>query len=120
MLAPLAGVNSEGASSMSSLLPVPTLAHVLVNLRDRIDEGADTYRRLGFTLTPRGYHTLGSMNHLAMFGTDYLELIAATAGDDSRPEIMAAPLGLDALVFGTEDAAATYAALRLAEVSIDP
>ena len=68
--------------------PVPTLDHVVVNVRDRIDDAADTYRRLGFTLTPRGYHTLGSMNHLAMFGTDYLELIAAKPGDDSRPEII--------------------------------
>ena len=100
--------------------PVPTLDHVVVNVRDRIDEAADTYRRLGFTLTPRGYHTLGSMNHLAMFGNDYLELIAARPGDDSRPEIMNAPIGLDGLVFGTEDAAATYEALRQHEVPIDP
>ena len=100
--------------------PVPTLDHVVVNARDRIDQAADTFRRLGFTLTPRGYHTLGSMNHLAMFGTDYLELIAAKPGDDSRPEIMSAPLGLDALVFATEDAAATYEALRRNEVPIDP
>jgi hypothetical protein len=100
--------------------PVPTLDHVVVNARDRIDEAADTYRRLGFTLTPRGYHTLGSMNHLAMFGTDYLELIAARPGDDSRPEIMAAPIGLDGLVFGTEDADATHAALRRQDVPIDP
>jgi hypothetical protein len=105
---------------MKPVFPVPTLDHVVVNVRDRVDEAADTYRRLGFTLTPRGYHTLGSMNHLAMFGTDYLELIAARPGDDSRPEIMASPLGLDGLVFGTEDAAATYEALRRAEVSIDP
>ena len=100
--------------------PVPTLDHVVVNARDRMDEAAGIYRRLGFTLTPRGYHTLGSMNHLAMFGTDYLELIAAKPGDNSRPEIMAAPIGLDGLVFGTEDAAATYAALHKAEVPIDP
>jgi hypothetical protein len=105
---------------MKPVFPVPTLDHVVVNVRDRVDEAAETYRRLGFTLTPRGYHTLGSMNHLAMFGTDYLELIAAKPGDDSRPEIMASPLGLDGLVFGTEDAAATYEALRQAEVSIDP
>jgi hypothetical protein len=105
---------------MSPVFPVPTLDHVVVNARDRIDDAADTYRRLGFTLTPRGYHTLGSMNHLAIFGNDYLELIAAKPGDDSRPEIMAAPLGLDALVFGTEDADDTYQALRRAEVSIDP
>jgi hypothetical protein len=105
---------------MVSVLPVPTLDHVVVNLRDRIDEGAEAYRRLGFTLTPRGYHTLGSMNHLAMFGTDYLELIAAKPDDDSRPEIMAASSGLNGLVFASEDADATYQALRAVGVPIDP
>lgn len=104
---------------MPSDFPVPGLDHVVVNARDRIDQAADTYRRLGFTLTPRGYHTLGSMNHLAMFGTDYLELIAAKPGDHSRPEIMDSPFGLDGLVFGTEDAAATYETLRRNEVPID-
>jgi Glyoxalase-like domain len=105
---------------MVTVFPVPTLDHVVVNARDRIDEAADTYRRLGFTLTPRGYHTLGSMNHLAVFGSDYLELIAAQPGDDSRPEIMNSPIGLDGLVFGTEDAAATHATLRRNDVPIDP
>lgn len=105
---------------MTPEFPVPTLDHVVVNVRDRLDDAADTYRRLGFTLTPLGYHTLGSMNHLAMFGTDYLELIAARPGDDSRPEIMGAPFGLDGLVFGTEDAARTHDALRLLGVPIDP
>lgn len=105
---------------MPRFFPVPTLDHAVVNVRDRIEEAADTYQRLGFTLTPRGYHTLGSMNHLAMFGSDYLELIAVKSGDDSRPEIMGAPLGLDGLVFGSHDAAATYDALRRNEVAIDP
>jgi hypothetical protein len=100
--------------------PIPTLDHVVVNVRDRIDEGADAYRRLGFTLTPKGFHTLGSMNHLAMFGTDYLELIAAQPGDTRRPEIMDAPEGLNSLVFGSEDSAATYAALRDAGVPVFP
>jgi hypothetical protein len=101
-------------------LPVPTIDHVVVNVRDRIDEGAETYRRLGFTLTPRGYHSLGSMNHLAMFGTDYLELIAARPGDTGRPEIMAATEGLNGLVFASEDAAATHAALTAAGVPVLP
>jgi hypothetical protein len=101
-------------------LPVPTIDHVVVNVRDRIDDGAAAYRRLGFTLTPRGYHSLGSMNHLAMFGTDYLELIAAPAGDTARPEIMAAPEGLNGLVFASEDAAATHAALASAGVAVRP
>jgi hypothetical protein len=102
------------------IFPIPTLDHVVINVRDRIDEGADTYRRLGFTLTPRGYHTLGSMNHLAMFGTDYLELIAAPPGDTQRPEIMEAQEGLNGLVFGTDDSAATYAAMLEAGVPVLP
>ena len=105
---------------MTDALPVPTLDHVVINVRDRVDDGAETYRRLGFTLTPRGYHTLGSMNHLAMFGTEYLELIAAPAGDTRRQEILSAPDGLNGLVFGTEDSDRTYATLRAAGVPVDP
>ncbi len=105
---------------MSQILPVPTLDHVVVNVRDRIDEGADAYRRLGFTLTARGYHTLGSMNHLAMFGTDYLELIAARPGDTGRPEILGSPAGLNGLVFGTEDSDAVFHALDAAGVPVLP
>ena len=97
-------------------LPIPTLDHVVINVRDQIDAGAETFRRLGFTLTPRGYHTLGSMNHLAMFGTDYLELIAAPAGDTRRPDVLGTPFGLNGLVFGTEDSAGVHAALTQAGV----
>ena len=64
-------------------LPVATLDHVVINARDDMDRAADIYTRLGFTLTERGYHSLGSMNHLAMFGTDYLELIAVPKGATS-------------------------------------
>ena len=99
---------------------VPTLDHVVINVRDQIDRGHDVFTRLGFTLTPRGYHTLGSMNHLAMFGTDYLELIAAETGNTKRPEILDSPEGLDGLVFGTEDSAATFAALEQAAVPVFP
>lgn len=105
---------------MVATLPVPTLDHVVVNVRDRIDEGLDTYRRLGFTMTPRGYHTLGSMNHLAIFGTDYLELIAAPPGESRRADILAASFGLNGLVFGTEDSAAVYHALNAAGVKVEP
>ena len=105
---------------MPEPLPVPTLDHVVINVRDRIDAGEETFRRLGFTLTPRGYHTLGSMNHLAMFGTEYLELIAAPAGETRRQEILTSPEGLNGLVFGTEDSDRTYAALHAAGVPIDP
>jgi hypothetical protein len=102
-------------------LPAATLDHVVINARDDMDNAADTYRRLGFTLTPRGYHSLGSMNHLAMFGTDYLELIALPKGATTgRMDLLTWPAGLNGLVFGSEDSAATYAALSKAGVPFDP
>ncbi len=102
-------------------LPVATLDHVVINARDDMDRAADIYRRLGFTLTERGYHSLGSMNHLAMFGTDYLELIAVPKGATSgRLDLLNYPLGLTGLVFGSEDSAITYGALAKAGVPVEP
>lgn len=48
--------------------------HVVITVRD-LESTGDTFRRMGFTLTPRGHHTLGSQNHCVMFGQDYLELL---------------------------------------------
>jgi catechol 2,3-dioxygenase-like lactoylglutathione lyase family enzyme len=102
-------------------LPAATLDHVVINARDDMDRAENVYRRLGFTLTERGYHSLGSMNHLAMFGTDYLELIAIPAGATSgRLDLLDYAPGLNGLVFGTEDSAATYAELHEAGVPVDP
>src|SRR5207244_4444352 len=100
-------------------LPAATLDHVVINARDDMDRAADIYRRLGFTLTERGYHSLGSTNHLAMFGTDYLELIALPKGATSgRMDLLNYPFGLNGLVFGSEDSAATYGALAKAGVPV--
>ncbi len=92
-------------------LPIPTIDHVVVNARDQLDAAEQAYRRLGFTLTPRGFHSLGSANHLAVFGTDYLELIATNGAQSGRQDILADPFGLNGLVFGTDDSAAAYRAL---------
>ena len=92
----------------------------MINLRDQIEFGWAAFLRLGFTLTPRGYHTLGSMDHLAIFGTDYLELIAAPAGERRRADILDAPIGLNGLIFGTEDSASVHAALAAAGVPVEP
>src|SRR5215468_4451553 len=102
-------------------LPAATLDHVVINARDDMDRAADVYRRLGFTLTERGYHSLGSTNHLAMFGTDYLELIAVPKGATSgRLDLLNYPNGLNGLVFGSEDSTVTYEALAKAGVPIEP
>ena len=98
----------------------PTLDHVVVNVHQRMDEAADTYRRLGFTLTPRGTHSLGSINHLAMFGTDYLELIGLPATATGRQDLLTWPMGLNGLVWGTEDAGETHRELIAAGVDCHP
>jgi hypothetical protein len=91
-------------------LPAPVLDHVVIDVRDRMDEAADMFAALGFTLTPRGHHTLGSMNHLMMFATDYLELLGfGSGGGMARPELASFPVGINGLVFKTEDADTVYA-----------
>jgi hypothetical protein len=110
-----------GLRGILMILPVPTLDHVVINARDDMDRAADIYQRLGFTLTERGYHSLGSTNHLAMFGTDYLELIAVPKGATSgRLDLLNFPFGLNGLVFGSEDSAITYGELAKAGVPVEP
>ena len=98
-------------------LPFPSLDHVVINALDRMDAAAECYRRLGFSLTPRGRHTLGSINHLAVFGTDYLELVGvAPDAPNARADIRRFPAGINGFVFGTEDPDTLYAALAASGV----
>ena len=83
-----------------SAIPPPRFDHVVVYVEGRLDDAAAQYQRLGFQLTERGHHTLGSSNHLAIFGDDYLELLGyepARAG--SAKGAWAMPPGLGGLVF---------------------
>lgn len=52
----------------------PLLDHAVVNVAGRLDHAEQQFRRLGFQLTPRGHHSLGSSNHLAIFGENYTQL----------------------------------------------
>ena len=89
-----------------------TLDHLVVNTRFATDDAAATFAALGFTLTPRGHHSLGSTNHLAMFGTDYLELIAVPKGATSgRLDLLTFPFGLNGLVIRSDDPEADFARL---------
>src|SRR5215471_4390848 len=99
-------------------LPPPVLDHVVIDVRDRMDEAARVFAALGFHLTPRGHHTLGSMNHLAMFATDYLELLGFGAGGVARPELEPFPIGLNGLVFKTADADVVYTHAKDARLPI--
>lgn len=51
------------------------LDHVVILVRD-LDAAQATYARLGLTLTPRGFHSIGTHNHCIMFDSDYVELLA--------------------------------------------
>ncbi|WP_416052850.1 VOC family protein [Cupriavidus basilensis] len=84
---------------------IPLLDHVVVNVHEGLDDAASRYRRLGFQLTPRGHHSLGSSNHLAIFDTDYLELLGFEAGKATtgRADLLAEPAGLTGLVFKSAD-----------------
>jgi catechol 2,3-dioxygenase-like lactoylglutathione lyase family enzyme len=91
---------------------LPTLDHVVINVLDQLDVAADLYRRLGFQLTERGHHTLGSSNHLAIFGENYLELLGYEPGRQTqRADLWKHPLGLTGLVFKTTESLALHTAL---------
>jgi catechol 2,3-dioxygenase-like lactoylglutathione lyase family enzyme len=95
----------------------PVLDHVVVNVRGELDQAAAAYRRLGFSLTERGHHTLGSSNHLAVFTQNYLELLGFESGRETeRADLWRHPSGLTGLVFKTPDALAVHA--HLAETGI--
>ncbi len=99
----------------------PGIDHAVVIVRDRMDVAHAAFARLGFTLTPRGEHQLGSVNHLVVFDHDYLELLGFPPGrENARPEIAASPIGLDGLVLGLDDVDATHAALAAAGFAVNP
>jgi catechol 2,3-dioxygenase-like lactoylglutathione lyase family enzyme len=87
--------------------------HAVVLVRD-LDKARDTYARMGFTLTPRGYHTLGSQNHCLMLGRDYLELLAVPKPHPATrhySDFLATGEGLGAVALATDDAGALQAGL---------
>jgi catechol 2,3-dioxygenase-like lactoylglutathione lyase family enzyme len=100
--------------------PSPVLDHVVIDVRNRIDEATHSFSALGFQLTPRGHHTLGSVNHLAMFATDYLELLGFGEDGATRTEIARFPTGLNGLVFKTADADLVHRQADAADLPVLP
>ncbi|MGQ0509936.1 MAG: VOC family protein [Betaproteobacteria bacterium] len=95
--------------------------HVVILVRD-LDRAADAYTRMGFRLTPRGYHTLGSENHCIMFGEDYIELLAVPKPHPAMQyftDFLAQGEGLGAVAFATRDAAGAHAELAADGVAAD-
>ena len=86
--------------------------HIVIIARDKIMPVANKLKSLGFFLTPMAKHNLGSCNQLAMLSDSYVEVLGWEEGTiPQRKEIADLPLGLDALVFRTYNAAETFSNL---------
>jgi hypothetical protein len=96
------------------------LDHVVINVLRRMDEAADLFAALGFRLTPRGYHSLGSINHLMMTAGPYLELVGVPETGAQRQDVLDSPFGLNGLVVASRDADATHARLAAAGLAAGP
>jgi 4-hydroxyphenylpyruvate dioxygenase-like putative hemolysin len=86
--------------------------HVVIVVND-LDVAAGSFRRMGFVVTPRGEHTLGSRNHCVMLGDDYIELLVSPP-ENPHPsrqhytEFAAGGDGLAAIALRTDSAREAY------------
>lgn len=96
--------------------PVLGIDHTYL-LVNNLEISADRYRRLGFTLSPRGLHSAhkGTANHTIVFRDDYFELLGIvneTAGNVAQREVLAKQgEGIHAIANRTADADAAKEAL---------
>ena len=107
---------------MSSIRPTEYLFdHLVIMVRDSLDELSEIFLNQGFQLTPLAHHNLGSSNRLIMLKSSYIELLGWEKGKQvQRAEIANQPIGLDALVFRTNDANACFNQLKEAGFAVNP
>ena len=97
------------------------LDHAVINVRFEMDKATTLFEKLGFSLTPRGYHSHGSINHLMIFGDDYLELIGIPEKKEiERKDLIDAPLGINGIVFKTNDIEDIHSRLKAVGFHGDP
>jgi catechol 2,3-dioxygenase-like lactoylglutathione lyase family enzyme len=90
--------------------------HLLIVVSD-LDRAAATYRRLGFTLSPRAVHSapMGTANHTIMLDRDYFELLAIVSPTQANAkwrQALAEGEGLAGFAAATPSAGAAAAAWR--------
>jgi hypothetical protein len=99
-----------------SLSQVIGTDHAVVAVRD-LDAAAEKWRRLGFTVSPRGTHSphLGTANYTIVFDIDYIELLgvlAETPYNAATRAFLAEREGLERVAFTALDSAAGVAELK--------
>ena len=69
-------ISTDQTSSATYHHPVKGIDHVFI-LAKNLEKSADCFRRLGFTLSPRGLHSKeqGTANYTVIFPDDYFELL---------------------------------------------
>ena len=100
---------------------VQGIDHVVIAVGN-LDQASVNFAKLGFTLTPRGYHTMGSQNHCVMFERDYFELLSIpTPHPVTRyyQEFLRQGDGLAAIALATDDANGCHDELAADGIAID-
>jgi hypothetical protein len=93
------------------------LDHAVILTRD-LDAAAENYRRLGFTLSPRGTHSekLGTGNYTIMLDPDYIELVGVLQptphNAPSRAQLERRGEGIERTAFTAVDSAAGVEEIR--------
>ncbi len=86
------------------------LDHIVVDVRDRLDEAAATFERLGFTVNDPSENSFGMINRLCVLRNAYIELLGAgPRASGERRDWSNNPAGGNGLVFRTADAETTAA-----------
>src|SRR5260370_10234259 len=85
--------------------------HAVVVVRD-LDKAADNWKRLGFTVSPRGTHRakMGSGNYTIMLDPDYMELLGVLVETEhnapTRAFLAQRGEGIERIAFTAVDSAA--------------
>jgi len=91
--------------------------HAVVVVKE-LDAAAETWKRLGFTLSPRGTHSakMGSGNYTIMLDPDYIELLGILAETDhnapTRAFLAGRGEGIERIAFTAIDSAAGAEEIR--------
>jgi len=96
----------------------------LVHAVDDLEGCADAFRRLGFTLTPRGRHrNMATGNYCIMFADDYIELMGIIDPDlpdrGLRDRMTAQGEGLDRCAFAVDDVDVAFTTLSAAGFNVN-
>ncbi|MFK4509215.1 VOC family protein [Bradyrhizobium daqingense] len=91
--------------------------HAVVMVKD-LDKAAENYRQLGFTVSPRGTHSvhMGTGNYTIMFDPDYMELLGVLAPTElnvpARAFLDKRGEGIERIAFTALDSAAGAEEIR--------